>query len=113
MGASNGDILVGGATLVKGRTPDLPAERTMPSVKVGRLTLHYEEAGEGPPLVFLPGLGGDSRAFSVTARQLAAEYRTLAWDARDVGRSDRADGPYTTADLADDAAGWLEAVGAG
>ena len=31
---------------------------------------------------------------------------------RDAGRSDRADGPYTTADMADDVAGWLDAIGA-
>jgi len=33
--------------------------------------------------------------------------RTLSFDARDVGQSDRVDGPYTTSDLADDVAGAL------
>ncbi len=36
----------------------------------------------------------------------------MSLDARDAGQSDRADGPYTTADMADDVAGWLEEVGA-
>ena len=36
----------------------------------------------------------------------------MSLDARDAGQSDRVEGPYTTADMADDVAGWLEAVGA-
>ena len=40
----------------------------------------------------------------------ASRYRTLALDVRDAGRSDRATSRYTTADMADDVAGWLEAL---
>ena len=39
---------------------------------------------------------------------LGHRFRALAFDARDAGQSDRADRPYTTADLADDVAGWLD-----
>ncbi len=85
----------------------------MPRVSVGQLDLYYEAQGEGDPVVFLGGLGGDSRAFSVTLRAFAANRRAMALDARDVGRSDRVDSPYTTAGLADDAAAWLGAVGVG
>lgn len=87
----------------------------MPSVEVGGRSFHYEDEGqgEGDPLVFLSGLGGDARAFGVSIRQFGKTRRVLALDNRDVGRTDRADGPYTTADLADDAAGWLRAVGIG
>ncbi len=83
----------------------------MPEVSVGGRRLFYEEQGTGEPLVFLSGLGGDHRAFSVTTRHFSAGFRSLALDARDTGRSDRATGPYSTADLADDVAGWLGAVG--
>jgi pimeloyl-ACP methyl ester carboxylesterase len=55
-------------------------------------------------------MGGDHRAFGRTQRHLGARFRTLAFDARDAGRSERADGPYTTADMADDVAGWLGAI---
>jgi len=74
--------------------------------------LYYEEQGRGEPLVFLSGLGGDHRAFAVPARAFGARYRVVAMDARDVGRSDRAAGPYTTAEMADDVAGLLGAIGA-
>src|SRR3954451_23018817 len=84
--------------------------RGMPRIAVGGRQLYYEESGHGPPLVFLSGLGGDHRSFSVPIRFFAARYRVLALDYRDVGRSDRAEAPYTTADLADDVAGWLRAL---
>jgi 3-oxoadipate enol-lactonase len=85
----------------------------MPKVVVQGRSFHYEEMGQqGEPLVFLSGLGGDHRAFSRPQRHFAAKFRALAFDARDAGQSDRVDHPYTTADMADDVAGWLSAVGA-
>ncbi len=83
----------------------------MPEVAVGGYSLFYDEQGSGEPLVFLSGLGGDHRAFGVTTRHFSTRYRTLALDARDVGRSGRAGGRYSTADLADDVDRWLGAIG--
>jgi pimeloyl-ACP methyl ester carboxylesterase len=84
----------------------------MSSIVVHGHSFYYEELGrDGFPLVFLSGLGGDHRAFSLAQRHFAPGYRTLAFDARDVGRSDRINASYTTADMADDVAGWLEAMG--
>src|SRR5690348_4158444 len=73
----------------------------MPRVLANGRHLFYEEEGQGAPLVFLSGLGGDHRAFGVTMRHFGRTRRALALDARDVGQSDRAEAPYTTADLAD------------
>ena len=85
----------------------------MPSILVNAHSLYYETVGSsGVPLVFLSGLGGDHRAFSLAQRYFAAHYRTLALDARDVGQSQRAEDAYSTADLADDVAGWLQTIGA-
>jgi pimeloyl-ACP methyl ester carboxylesterase len=72
--------------------------------------MYYEEVGDGPPLVFLGGLGGDCRAFSVALRHFGSRYRALAIDPRDAGRSDRVAAPYSTADMAGDVAAWLEAL---
>jgi 3-oxoadipate enol-lactonase len=83
----------------------------MPEVSVGGRRLFYDAQGDGEPLVLLSGLGGDHRAFSVTTRHFASNRRVLALDARDTGRSGRADSPYSTADLADDVAGWLGSLG--
>lgn len=85
----------------------------MPSVDLSGRKLHYADAGEGDPIVFLAGLGGDHRAFSVPIRHFARSGRALALDARDVGQSDRVDAAYSTADMAVDAAGWLDRLGVG
>jgi len=84
----------------------------MPKIVVRGRTFNYEEVGNhGDPLVFLSGLGGDHRAFSRPQRYFATKFRTLAFDARDTGKSDRFDRAYTTSDMADDVAGWLDATG--
>jgi pimeloyl-ACP methyl ester carboxylesterase len=83
----------------------------MPWVSVNAHQYYFEENGaSGDPLVFLSGLGGDSRAFALAQRHFGRAFRTLALDSRDVGRSDRFPEAYTTADMADDVAGWLESL---
>ena len=85
----------------------------MPKILIQGRTFFYEEVGsQGDPLVFLSGLGGDHRAFTRPQRHFGNTFRALAFDARDVGQSDRVDRFYTTADMADDVAGWLDAIGA-
>jgi pimeloyl-ACP methyl ester carboxylesterase len=86
----------------------------MPNVTINGLNLYYEEIGpaDAIPLVFLSGLGGDHRAFAMAQRHFGRIFRTLALDSRDAGQSDRVDSPYTTADLAGDVAGWLNAISA-
>ncbi|MGP0062468.1 MAG: alpha/beta fold hydrolase [Isosphaeraceae bacterium] len=85
----------------------------MPKIVVSDRSFYYEEMGsQGDPLVFLSGLGGDHRAFTRPQRHFAARFRALSLDARDAGQSDRYEGSYTSADMADDVAGWLEAIGA-
>jgi pimeloyl-ACP methyl ester carboxylesterase len=85
----------------------------MPRLKVRDLELYYEEMGDGPPLVFLSGLGGDHRAFAVPMRHFARSFRVITPDNRDVGQSDRVGAPYTTADMADDVAALLDELRAG
>lgn len=85
--------------------------KRMPTINANGRRLFYEEMGQGDPLVFLSGLGGDHRAFSVPLRHFATRYRTLALDSRDVGQSDRAQDSYTTNELADDVTAWLGALG--
>ncbi len=85
----------------------------MPEVVVAGRRIYYDEQGrrDADPSIFLSGLGGDHRAFGVSTRHFAARYRAFALDSRDSGRSDRVDAAYTSADLADDVAGWMDAVG--
>ena len=73
--------------------------------------LFYEVHGQGPPLVLVMGIGYDSSVWTLQqVPVLSTRFRVVLIDNRDVGRSSRADHPYTIADMADDVAGVLEAL---
>lgn len=57
--------------------------------KVGKSA--WREAGEGPPLVFLHGLGGTRGAWNPQLEHFASTRRCLAWDMPGYGASDPED----------------------
>ena len=84
----------------------------MPTAKLPTIDLYYERAGEGPPLLFISGTGGDLRVKpNVFDGPLAKAFDLLAYDQRGLGRSAKPDVDYTMADYADDAAALMDAVG--
>jgi 3-oxoadipate enol-lactonase len=85
----------------------------MPEIFTRGRALYYESMGVGQPIVFLSGIGGDSRAFSVSLRHFSTNNRALALDNPDSGRSERLRHPYTTAELGDDVAAWLKELDLG
>ena len=52
-------------------------------------SLHYEEYGQGPPLLLLHGLGSSCRDWEYQIPVLAEQYRVIAMDMRGHGRSDK------------------------
>ena len=83
----------------------------MPKVRVRGRGFFYRAAGHNRvPLVFLSGLGADHRAFARSQHYFEAKFRVFTFDSRDVGQSDRFSDAYSTADMADDVAGWLHQV---
>jgi pimeloyl-ACP methyl ester carboxylesterase len=83
----------------------------MPIGRVNGVDLFYEEKGQGEPLLFLNGLSGDHLYWRGQLRAFGKQFRCVALDNRDVGRSSYAEGPYTTRDLAGDVLGLLDALG--
>jgi 3-oxoadipate enol-lactonase len=76
------------------------------------MDLYWEKHGEGPPLLYFNGTGGDLRKKpNVFDWPLVRHFEVLAHDQRGLGRSAKPDIPYTMADYADDAAGLLDEVG--
>jgi 4,5:9,10-diseco-3-hydroxy-5,9,17-trioxoandrosta-1(10),2-diene-4-oate hydrolase len=72
--------------------PGLTYESTSRTARVGDLTLHYHEAGEGLPLVLLHGGGPGASAWSNWKQNLpslAGHFRVLAVDQPGYGRSDK------------------------
>jgi pimeloyl-ACP methyl ester carboxylesterase len=48
----------------------------------------YMEAGQGPPLMMLHGLGGNASTWAQQYRELGGERRVIGWDAPGYGASD-------------------------
>lgn len=84
------------------------------TVFVGRREFFVREAGppDAPPLVLLHGwsFDGEMTYYAVIPR-LAERFRVIVPDHRAHGKSDRLRGSFEIADLADDVAGVLDALG--
>ncbi len=74
--------------------------------------LHVIEQGprDAEPVLWLQGLNAPAAAWAVQLAHFGQTRRSVAPDARGVGKSDAPPGPYTTALLADDAAAVLDAL---
>lgn len=84
----------------------------MPYIPIGGLQIHYLARGFGVPVLLLHGLGSCGEDWALLqAPALSRHYRVLMPDLRGHGRSDVPPGPYTVAQMADDMAGFLEAMG--
>jgi 3-oxoadipate enol-lactonase len=75
--------------------------------------LHWEDTGgAGPPVLLIMGLGMNATSWWRTVPVLTdAGLRVIAFDNRGVGRSERTTGPYTVAQMADDAVSVLDDAG--
>jgi pimeloyl-ACP methyl ester carboxylesterase len=88
-----------------------PVEPTSFEVDRDGITLHGEQAGEGPPIVLLHGLSATRRNVVQGSRHLVKRgYRLVAYDARGHGASSPAES-YKYADLVGDLEAVLEHLG--
>ena len=84
----------------------------MPSVDVGGTELHYERTGQGEPLLMIQGMSATHLAWGRPfLGELERSFDCIAFDNRGMGLSGRAEIPFTTADMAADAVGLLDALG--
>jgi 3-oxoadipate enol-lactonase / 4-carboxymuconolactone decarboxylase len=73
---------------------------------------HRLEGPDGAPVVmFANSLGTTLEMWDAQAAALSARYRVLRYDQRGHGRSPTPPGPYTVAELADDAVALLDRLG--
>ena len=59
----------------------------------GNPRISFNETGNGPPLVFLDGIGGNRTNWYEQQSAMADLCTTIAWDARGYGRSEDYEGP--------------------
>jgi 3-oxoadipate enol-lactonase len=84
----------------------------MAIVRVGEIELDCERSGSGPPLLAIMGMSGTALHWGEPFLEaLRRDFEVIAYDHRGVGASSRLGGPLSIAQLAEDAAGLLEALG--
>jgi pimeloyl-ACP methyl ester carboxylesterase len=82
----------------------------MSTAHINDIDVYYEEHGQGDPLLLIMGLAADSVAWTFQVPDFSKHFRTIVFDNRGVGRTSKPVGPYSIAQLADDAAGVLDAL---
>jgi len=85
----------------------------MPKVKANNITLNYEQQGSGEPLVLIPFLTADNACYSFQVPDYAKHFTCISMDLRGTGESDKPKEVYTTEDLADDVAAFMQAMNIG
>lgn len=76
------------------------------------MTLSYVRRGAGEPLLLIMGMAGHHQMWREDfLRLLEPHFDVVAYDHRGIGESDRADGPFSVADLANDAAELIGTLG--
>lgn len=83
----------------------------MPFQKVNNTQIYYEEHGTGYPVLLIQGLGYPSGMWFMQIPALAAHFRTIVFDNRGVGKSEKPNEEYSVALMASDAAGLLRSLG--
>jgi pimeloyl-ACP methyl ester carboxylesterase len=86
----------------------------MPRADVSGTELHYERAGEGEAMLLIQGMSATHLAWGRPfLDQLEQSFDCVVFDNRGMGLSGPAEMPFTTADLAEDAVGLMDALGIG
>ena len=80
------------------------------TVNVNGITLFYEKAGTGHPLLLLHGNGEDHHIFDALAPRLFSRHTVYALDSRNHGRSGRSDN-FSYEVMAEDTLGLVRALG--
>ena len=83
----------------------------MPFATNNGVRIYWEEAGSGPPLLLIMGLGYSHEMWHRTTPLVSKHFRTILLDNRGVGQSDVPPGPYPIATMAADTAAVLDAAG--
>ena len=71
-------------------------------------TLHFEEYGQGTPLILMHGLGSSTLDWEMQITDLAARYRVIVPDVRGHGRSDKPHERYSIAGFSADLVALIE-----
>ncbi|GAA5494406.1 putative non-heme bromoperoxidase BpoC [Rubritalea halochordaticola] len=83
----------------------------MPTVEANGITISYTEKGSGDPLICIMGITAPGAVWEAHAEEWSKHFRCIMPDNRGVGATDKPEGPYTSAMMADDYAALMDALG--
>ena len=83
----------------------------MPVISTNGINLHYQECGSGEPVLLIMGITAPGSEWEKHAEVWSETFRCILPDNRGVGRSDQPTGPYSSAQMAEDFIGLLDALG--
>lgn len=82
----------------------------MPFVITNGIKLYYEVHGEGSPLLLIMGITASAAVWEKHLNYWKNNFKCIVVDNRGVGSSEKPPGPYSTAQMADDFNGLLDAL---
>jgi len=83
----------------------------MPIAKTNGIEMYYEERGSGEPLILIMGITAPGAVWELHADEWSKKFRCIIGDNRGVGKTEKPEGPYTSAMMADDYAGLMDELG--
>jgi 3-oxoadipate enol-lactonase len=83
----------------------------VPVSRANGVSIYYETAGSGPPLVLLHALPFDHNLWLYQVARFSSRFTTIALDLRGWGRSEKPVSPFSLRDMGDDALGILSDLG--
>ena len=75
------------------------------------LRIHYEDHGDGPPLIMIHANPYDRRLFTFQVAHFSNHFRCIAIDIRGYGLSDKPTDPFTLEDMVQDVLGVCDDLG--
>jgi pimeloyl-ACP methyl ester carboxylesterase len=85
----------------------------MPKIRTNGINLNYEQQGSGEPLILIPYLAADHACYAFQVAEYSKHFTCISLDLRGTGESDNPEGEYSTEDLADEVAAFMQALGIG
>lgn len=82
----------------------------MPKVAVAGGEIHYEETGQGYPLIFVSGLNGVGRYWQPQVPRFSTRFRVITYDQRGTGDSDRKQREFSVDQMAVELAELMDAL---
>jgi aminoacrylate hydrolase len=83
----------------------------VPRISIGDAELYYEITGDGPPLLLVPGLGGQGSFWAQQVKDFSRDFRVIVHDHRGTGASTHSRIEYSVEQMASDVLKLMDALG--